>query len=85
MCWVGFGYAFSSRVIGRAIDCNECGGGACRVLVAVPGRGLYSLCKRCGFVEWEWAPGDSYEYLELIASRYSINVKTIEDILNQRI
>jgi len=46
-------------------------------LIVTP-RGIYSKCFRCGMVEWEWAPGDSFRYIEYLARKYQIEV---EDLL----
>jgi len=68
--------------LGRA-TCDECGGR--KVLIVNP-KGVWSVCKRCGFMEWEWAPGDSIAYLEYLASRYHLDphslLKAVEEAIN---
>ena len=56
--------------LGKA-NCNECGGIGTRTLI-IHRRGVFSECKRCGFVEWEWAPGDKLDYLRYLAEVYEI-------------
>ncbi|MEM3921784.1 MAG: hypothetical protein QXG25_02740 [Nitrososphaerota archaeon] len=82
MCWVGFGYGLADKVVGKAINCSECGGERCKVLIAMPGRGLYSICKCCGAVEWEWAPGDGNEHLEYLGEKYSASIEAIKGALD---
>jgi len=56
--------------LGKA-NCNECGGIGTRALV-IHRRGVFSECSRCGFVEWEWAPGDKLDYLRYLAEIYGV-------------
>lgn len=57
-------------------DCRECGGGDCVELIATS-KGLFSRCRCCGFIEWEWAWGDSRDYLDYLAERFGTDVDEI--------
>ena len=61
--------------IGKA-KCEECGFEE-KVLV-VEERGILSKCKHCGFIQWEWQPGDSRDYIRYLAEE---NGATAEDLI----
>jgi len=61
-------------------NCNECGGENTKVLL-IKERGIWSKCKRCGFVEWEWTEGDNAEYLVYLANQYHISYAEIIEAL----
>jgi len=61
--------------LGKA-DCNECEGEGTKVLI-IDERGIWSKCKRCNFMEWEWQTGDSIDYLKYLAKRYNISVEEL--------
>ena len=71
--------------VGRARDCNECGGEGTVFLYATPS-GLWSQCSRCKFAEWEWRFGDSKEYLTYLADNFKCSedeiVRALEVALN---
>jgi hypothetical protein len=61
--------------IGKA-KCKECG---CETKVlVVEERGVLSKCKHCGFIQWEWQPGDSRDYIRYLAEQ---NGTTAEELL----
>jgi hypothetical protein len=62
--------------VGRARDCNECGGDGTVFLYATP-NGLWSHCSRCKFTEWEWKLGDNKEYLTYLADNFKCGVDDI--------
>jgi hypothetical protein len=61
--------------MGKA-DCNECGGKGTKVLI-IDQRGIWSKCKRCGFMEWEWQTGDNIDYLNYLTKRYGITTEQL--------
>lgn len=65
--------------IGRG-NCNECDGEGTKVLI-VTRNGIWSKCKRCGMMEWEWKMGDSMDYLKYLADRYNTTVQRLLEIL----
>jgi len=71
------------RVLGWSY-CNECGCDRCKRLIVNP-RGVFSKCLKCGFGEWEWAPGDGVEYLKYLADRYGIELKTLLEAIDHEI
>ena len=55
-------------------ECGECGG---KRFLLITSRGIFSVCERCGFVEWEWMVGDSPEYLDYLSERYGVSKRDI--------
>jgi ribosomal protein S27AE len=62
--------------VGKARNCNECGGEGTVFLYATP-KGLWSHCSRCKFTEWEWRLGDNKEYLSYLADNFKCGVDDI--------
>jgi len=63
------------KELGRA-KCYECDTEN-KVLVISRGN-IYSLCKNCGYSEWEWAMGDNLDYLTYLAERYKVDLTEIK-------
>lgn len=63
-------------------DCNECEGKNTKVLV-IDQRGIWSKCKRCNFLEWEWQTGDSIDYLKYLAERYNITDEQLLEAISK--
>lgn len=82
MCWISFGNMFASKIIGKPKRCGKCGNDACKNLVAVPGRGLYSVCARCGLMKLEWAPGDGAEELKSLTESHEASAADAMQALN---
>lgn len=61
--------------------CNECGG--VRVLI-FRARGIFSKCKSCGMVEWEWGKYDNPDYLGYLAEVYDVATSDIHKELVER-
>jgi ribosomal protein L37AE/L43A len=64
------------KIIGHA-DCYECGQKNAKRLLIIRGRGIWSECKFCGCGEWEWAYGDSLDYLHYLAKKYRVKYEQI--------
>jgi len=56
--------------------CYECGG---EKFLLVNRNGIFSICSKCGFNEWEWTWGDSVDYLYYLADRYGVKA---DELLN---
>jgi len=63
-------------------NCNECGGENTKVLL-IEERGIWSKCKRCGLMEWEWQEGDSLDYLVYLANQYHVSYAEIVEALRR--
>lgn len=74
------GDIMTARVTLGKADCNECGNKGCVVLV-INEMGIFSVCKKCGFHEWEWSWGDSPDYLEWLSVRFNVSVERIKEAL----
>jgi hypothetical protein len=61
--------------------CGECDSNS-KVLIIKKG-GIWSKCKRCGFMEWEWQTGDGMDYLRYLADRYNVSLKEILKALEE--
>jgi len=62
-------------VLGKAY-CGMCDSEDSKVLIIRNGN-IYSKCQRCGFVEWEWQKGDSFDYLKYLAERYDVPLEEL--------
>lgn len=75
-----FGFGRVVRVLGER-ECGECGG---IVNLAITSRGdILSICRRCGFVEWEWSLGDSLDYLQYLARMYGIDYRELVEYVEE--
>jgi hypothetical protein len=61
--------------------CGECDSNS-KVLIIKKGE-IWSKCKRCGFMEWEWQTGDGMDYLRYLADRYNVSLKEILKALEE--
>lgn len=63
------------RELGRR-NCNECGAKD-SVVLRIVGKSIFSICKACGFYEYEWEVGDSIEYLKYLEEIFGLKKGTL--------